>query len=113
MQNIFNDFFGYLSKQLLMSLTIFLVAGFIFIKSYEKLLAKKISNKFKFLRDRNNEVCFEIFLFGVLSCIAILLIKVKYNPPFIWVLLSIAMLFGGALGLIPFSFIEKTKINKK
>jgi len=103
MQNIVDI----LSEQLLLSLITFLIASFIFIKLYEKLLAKKISNKFKFLKDRNKEVCFEISLFGALFFIIILLIKVKYDAPFIWLLCSIFLLFAGVLGLMPFSFIKK------
>jgi hypothetical protein len=114
MQNVLEKFFVYLSKQLLVSLIIFIVTGFIFIKLYEKFLIKKMSNKFKFFGDRNKEVYFGIFLMGLLFFIIILLIKINYNVPipFIWLLGSGSCVIGGALGLIPFSFIEK-KSNKE
>lgn len=114
MQNLFEKFFVYLSKHLLLSLIIFIVTSFIFIKLYEKFLIKSISNKFKFFRDPNKKVYFGIFLIGLLFFITILLIKINYNVPipFIWLLGVSSCIIGGILGLIPFSFIEK-KSNKK
>lgn len=105
MKNILDIF----SKHILLSLVVFVLGCFIFIKLYEKFLSIILSDKFKFLKDRNKEVCFEIALFGAIFLTFSLFIEAKYGAPFIWLFCSISLLFGGGLGLIPFSFIEKTK----
>ena len=112
MQNTLRNIFTYLSKQLLISLLIFLGVAFVFIKLYEAFLSKKINKKFRFLQDREKEIPFEILLTGGLLLGICLWIKLKYAIPFIWFVCSISMVIGGALGLVPFSFIEKKKQRK-
>lgn len=109
MQNTIENIFTYLSKQFLMSLLIFLSIAFVIIKVYEIFLSNKLSKKFKFIINREKEIPFEIFLTGGLLLGICLLIKLRYPIPFIWLLCSISMFIGGALGIIPFSFIEKKK----
>ena len=112
MQNSLENIFTYLSKQLLISLLIFLSIAFIFMKLYEMFLSKRVSKKLKFLQDREKEIPFEIFLTGGLLLGICLLIKLRYAIPFIWLLCSISLLIGGVLGIVPFSFIEKRKQRK-
>lgn len=107
MQNTFENLFIYLSKQLLISLLIFLSVVFILIRLYEIFISKRITKKFKFFQDRNKEIPLELFLSGGILLGLCLLIKLRYAIPFIWLLCSASLLIGGALGLIPFSFIEK------
>lgn len=84
------------------------------MKFYEKFLSKKINNKFKFLKDRDKEICFEIFLTGLFIFIIVLLIKINYDSPLIWLLCSIFLMIGGALGMLPFSFIKnRNQRNRK
>lgn len=111
MQNALENFFTYLSKQLLISLLIFFGITFMIIKLYERFISGKIKSKFKFLNNYNRETYFVILLSGVLFFIIILFFKLKCNVPipFIWLLCSSSFVIGGTLGLIPFSFIEKRK----
>ena len=109
MQNTLENLFTYLSNQLLISLLIFLGVSFIFIKLYEIFISKKITEKFKFFHDHNKEIPLELLLAGGILLGLCLLIKIRYAIPFIWLLCSASLLIGGALGLIPFSFIEKKK----
>lgn len=111
MQNILTPFFTYLSNQLLISLLIFLGVSFIFIKLYEIFISRKITEKFKFFQDRDKEIPLELLLSGGTLLVLCLLIKIRYTIPFIWLLCSAFLLIGGALGLIPFSFVEKKKIK--
>lgn len=109
MQNTLENLFTYLSKQLLISLLIFLGVAFIFIKIYEIFISKRITEKFKLFQDCNKEIPLELLLTGGILLGLCLLIKLRYVIPFIWLLCSASLLIGGALGLIPFSFIEKRK----
>lgn len=112
MQAIFENIFTYLSNQLLISLLIFLGVVFIFIRLYEIFISRILTEKFKFFQDRNKEIPLELFLAGVILLGLCLLIKIKYAIPFIWLLCSLSLLIGGALGIIPFSFIEKKKSKR-
>ncbi len=101
------DIFEYLSKHLLVSIIIFLGIIFIFGKLFEKFLTKRLNRRFEFLKNRNNEICFIVFLSGALFLVFILLIRMKYSFPFIWLLGSSSLIIGGLLGLVPFSFLEE------
>ncbi len=109
MHSLLEKLFTFLSKQLLISLLIFLALSFIFMKFYEKFLLKRV----KFFKSHDKEICFGILLTGLVFFIPTLLIKMSCNisVPFIWLLCSGSLVIGGGLGLIPFSFIERK--NKK
>lgn len=83
---------------------------FVFTKCYERFIEKRMRNKFKFLNDRNKEVCFEVFVTGSIGFLLLLLMKiVGFKIHYFWWVMVILTSFGSVLGLIPFSFIEKRK----
>ncbi len=87
-----------------------IVYVFVSTKFYEKFLEKRIHNKFKFLNNRDKEVCFEVFVTGFIGALLFLLIKtIGFRINLFWWTMVILTTFGGALGLVPFSFIEKKK----
>lgn len=106
MPSSLKELFGFLSEQLLLSLGIFLVLLFVFMRLYEKFFFKSLKNKLKFLNNSEKAICFEIFLVGMFFLGGIWLIGQYYPYPFIWLLCSVLLVLGGALGLIPFSFIK-------
>lgn len=80
----------------------------VFAKFYEKFIQKKVRDKFKFLNDRDKEICFEIFVTGFIGFLLLLLMKIiGFRIHYFWWVMGILTSFGGALGLIPCSFIKK------
>lgn len=83
---------------------------FIFTKFYEKFIEKGMRNRFKFLNDRNKEVAFEVLVTGFIGLLLLLFIRIiGFRINMFWWTMGILATLGGALGLIPFSFIEKSK----
>ncbi|MFH0856186.1 MAG: hypothetical protein V1869_06760 [Candidatus Omnitrophota bacterium] len=80
----------------------------IFAKFYGIFLERKIINKLEFLNNRDKQVMFTVFLMGFISLLLLLLIKIiGFRIHYFWWTMGILTLFGGALGLAPFSFIER------
>jgi hypothetical protein len=80
-----------------------------------KIVTKFIENSFgKKLRQSklspDNVVCLEIIISGSAILIPTLLIYfISQKLIFVWLLCSIAIIIGGGLGLIPFSFVKKRR----
>jgi len=56
---------------------------------------------------------FAVFLMGFVSLLLLLLIKIiGFRIHYFWWAIGILTSFGGALGFVPFSFIEKKKSQK-
>jgi CHASE2 domain-containing sensor protein len=90
------------------TLAIFVLIFFVFTEMYEKLLAEKMRNRFRFFRNPINEKYIVILLVGlVLTIIAILIKMSAYDIPLVWLVLPVTLMIGGLLGLVPFSFFGK------
>lgn len=106
------DVFDYLSKGVVRPLSALVAFVYIFTGFYEKFLSKYIRNKFKFLNDPNNNVAFGMIVTGLAIFLLALLIKIMgYRISFVWLLGGFGGMVGGALGLVPFSFIENKSNN--
>ena len=91
-----------------------IVYAFVFDKFYERFLEKPIHSKFKFFNDRNKEVAFGVFVTSFIGLLLLLLIKIiGFRIHYFWWTMGILVAFGGALGCVPFSFIEKRKYSKE
>ena len=84
----------------------------IFSKVYERFLERRIKNKF--LNEPNNKICFGTFNTGLSIFIFIFLVNAAgYKLPLIWYLGGFALIVGGLLGLIPFTFAKLLRKNRK
>lgn len=103
------EWLDYLSIKSHVAIVLWFVLALIIIKIYEIFLAKKINLIVTFSGDENRQVMFGVLLSALFMLGLTIAAYIYYKAIFMWFILSIGVVIGGLLGILP----TKRKLNQK